>query len=267
MAAVELERDGFVATLALNRPQERNAWDAESARQITAHAEDLRFDVEVRVVVLRAEGDDFCAGVDVAALADGAPGRSPAERVRNAYERIRFLHERFHVLANLPQPVVVAVQGACLGTGLELALMGDVRIAADDARFALPEPQLGVAVESGGDLRLATEIGAGWAKLLAMTGRCVDAAEAHRLGIVQQVVPRAELTAAARALADEIAANAPLAVQSIKRAVNFWSDRGLAEALRFEAASASVCRVSEDLAAGVRAAAASGDGRPAFEGT
>jgi enoyl-CoA hydratase/carnithine racemase len=265
MSAVELERDGPVATLVLNRPAERNAWSWESARQITEHAEDLRFDPEIRVVVVRAEGPAFCVGVDVGLLDEGIAGRSPAERVRNAYERIRWIHERFNVLANLPQPVVVAIQGECLGAGLELAMMGDVRVAADDAELALPEPQLGVAIDAGGDLRLATEIGAGWAKLLAMTGRRVDAATAHRIGIVQQVVPAADLGAVARALADEIAANAPLAVQGIKRTINFWAEQGLAEALRFEAASASVCFVSDDLAEGVRAATA--DRLAKFEGT
>jgi enoyl-CoA hydratase/carnithine racemase len=169
------------------------------------------------------------------------------------------------VLANLPQPVVAAIQGACLGTAIELALMADLRVAADDASFGLPAPTVGVAVDAGGDLRLAKEVGAGWAKLLAMTGRRVDAESALRLGIVQQVVPRADLGATARALADEIAANAPLAVQGIKRTVNFWAEQGLAEALRFEAASASVCSVSEDRA---EAAAAAAAGRsPRFEGT
>jgi enoyl-CoA hydratase len=264
-SAVRLERDGLVATLVLDRPEAANAWSAELVRQLTGHADDLRFDTEVRAVVLRAEGDAFCAGMDPDLLAAPADGRSPAERIRNAYERTRWLHERFQVLADLPQPVVVAVQGDCLGAGLELALMGDLRIAADDAAFALPEPQLGVAVDGGGDLRLAKEIGAGWAKLLAMTGRRVDAATALRLGIVQQVVPRAELATVARALADEMAANAPLAVQGIKRTINFWAEQGLAEALRFEAASASICAVSEDRAAAVEAVAA---GRPArFEGT
>ncbi len=262
---VRLERDGRIATLVLDRPETGNAWGWDAARAITDRADELRFDTEVRVVVVRAEGDTFCAGVDGGLLDDGVEGRSPAERVRNAYERIRWIHERFAVLTNLPQPVVVAIQGDCLGAGLELAMMGDLRVAADDASFALPEPQLGVAVDAGGDLRLAKEIGAGWAKLLAMTGRRVDAATALQLGIVQQVVPRAELDAAARALADEMAANAPLAVQGIKRTVNFWAEQGLAEALRFEAASASVCYVSGDLAEA--ASARSADRAPRFEGT
>ena len=124
---------------------------------------------------------------------DRVTGRSPAEKVRNYYEGIRWVHERFRVFHELPQPIVAAVQGYCLGFGFELALMCDIRVAADDAVFALPEAQVGVSIDAGGDLRLAHEIGAGCAKLLALTGRRIDAAEAERLGIVQQVTTRDDL--------------------------------------------------------------------------
>jgi enoyl-CoA hydratase/carnithine racemase len=135
-------------------------------------------------------------------------------------------------------------------------MMGDIRIAADDARFGLPEPRVGVSIDAGGDLRLVTEIGAGWTKLLALTGRRIDAETALRIGIVQEVVPRAELESHVLALAREIAVNAPLAVQGIKRTVNHWAERGLAESLRFEAASASVLFTSDDMAQGYKAMAA-----------
>ena len=127
------------------------------------------------------------------------------------------------------------MQGYCLGFGFELALMCDIRVAADDALFALPEAQVGVSIDAGGDLRLAHEIGAGHAKLLALTGRRITAAEAERLGIVQQVTTREDLVPTAAAIAAEIAANAPLAVQSIKRTIDAFAYRGLSEALRFEA--------------------------------
>ena len=103
------------------------------------------------------------------------------------------MHERFRVFHELPQPIVCAVHGYCLGFGFELALMCDIRVAADDAVFALPEAQVGVSIDAGGDLRLANEIGAGHAKLLALTGRRFDAATAARLGIVQEVTTRDEL--------------------------------------------------------------------------
>jgi enoyl-CoA hydratase/carnithine racemase len=150
----------------------------------------------------------------------------------------------------------VAVHGYCLGAGLELAMMGDVRIAADDAQFALPEPRVGVGIDAGGDMRLVTELGAGWTRLLAFTGRRIDAQTALRIGIVQEVVPRDQLLPHVRALASEIAENAPLAVQTIKRTINNWAERGMAEALKFEAATASVNFVSDDMQLGYKTMAA-----------
>jgi len=252
----QLEVDGPVATLVLDRPEKLNAWSWESARQVTAHADAIRFDDSIRVVVVRANGRAFCAGVDLGMPEDRITGRSPAEKVRNYYERFRWVHERFQVLSQLPQPVIMAIHGFCLGAGLEIAMMGDIRIAADDARFGLPEPRVGVSIDAGGDLRLVTEIGAGWTKLLAFTGRRIDAETAARIGIVQEVVPRERLEAHARELALEIAANAPLAVQGIKRTVNYRAEQGMAEALRFEAASASVLFTSDDMTLGYRAMAA-----------
>jgi enoyl-CoA hydratase len=252
---IDIEIHEPVGVITLNRPEKLNAWSWESARQLAARADEVRFDDRIRAVVVKAEGRAFCAGVDLGMPEDRITGRSPAEKVRNYYERFRWVHERFHVLTNLPQPVIMAIHGHCLGAGLEVAMMGDIRVAADDARFALPEPKVGVSIDSGGDLRLVTEIGAGWTRLLAMTGRRIDADTALRIGIVQGVVPRDELVPYAMDLAREIAANAPLAVQGIKRTINFWAERGLAEALRFEAASASGCFVSDDMTEGYRAMA------------
>src|SRR4051794_23217641 len=253
---VRLSVDAGIATLTLDRPDKLNAWSWEASRQLGRRADQIRFDPTVRVVVLRAEGRAFCAGVDLGMPEDRVTGRSPAEKARNYYEGIRWVHERFHAFSDLPQPIVAAVQGYCLGFGFELALMADVRVAADDAVFALPEAQVGVGVDAGGDLRLAREVGTGWAKLLALTGRRIDAATAERLGVVQAVVPREELEATALGIAQDIAANAPLAVQSIKRSIDNWSWRGMTEALRFSVMSASVEFISDDMPAGYAAKAA-----------
>jgi enoyl-CoA hydratase/carnithine racemase len=261
---MDLEVDGCIATIVLNCPDKLNAWSWESARQLSALADRLRFDDSIRSVIVRAEGRAFCAGVDLGMPEDRISGRSPAEKIRNYYERFRWVHERLQVFSQLPQPVIMAIHGFCLGAGLEIAMMGDIRIAADDARFALPEPRVGVSIDAGGDMRLASEIGAGWTKLLAFTGRRIDAATALQIGIVQEVVARDDLLSHTRALADEIAANAPLAVQGIKRTVNFWAERGLSEALRFEAASASVMFSSDDMTLGYKAMAAKE--RADFEG-
>jgi len=253
---LEVPSDGSgVGTLTLAYPEKLNAWSWEATRQLGVLADRARFDDRIRVLVVKAEGRAFCAGIDLGLPEDRVTGRSPAERTRNFYEGIRWVHERFRVFHELPQPIVCAVHGYCLGFGFELALMCDIRVAADDAVFALPEAQVGVSVDAGGDLRLAHEVGAGYAKLLALTGRRIDAAEAHRLGIVQQVTTRDELVAAAMAIAAEIAANAPLAVQSIKRTVDAFAYRGMADVLKFEAMSASVELVSDDAPAGYAAKA------------
>ena len=229
-----------IGTLTLAYPEKLNMWSWEATRQLGVLADRARFDDRIRVLLVKAEGRAFCAGVDLGMPEDRVTGRSPAEKVRNYYEGIRWVHERFRVFHELPQPIVAAVQGYCLGFGFELALMCDIRVAADDAVFALPEAQVGVSIDAGGDLRLAHEIGAGHAKLLALTGRRIGAVEAHHLGIVQQVTTREDLVPTATSIAEDIAANAPLAVQSIKRTIDAFAYRGLSEALKFEALSASV---------------------------
>ncbi len=253
---VRLEKHGPIATIVLSHPRKLNAWNWQSARELSAHADDLRFDEGTRVVIVRAEGRSFCAGADVAGQDDDFTGRSPAETVRNFYERFRWVNERFNVLTNLPQPVLMAVQGHCLGAGLELAMMGDIRVAAEDASFGLPEARIGGPLDTGGDMRLVSEIGPGWTRLLAFTGRRIDAATALRLGIVQEVVARDDLETHVRALAQQIADNAPLAVQAMKRTINFWAERGMSEAIRFQAASSAPCFVSDDMVVGYEAASA-----------
>jgi enoyl-CoA hydratase/carnithine racemase len=251
-----LEVEEGIATLTLNRPDKLNAWSWEATRQLGARANQIRFDERVRAVLVQAEGRAFCAGIDLGMPEDRVTGRSPAEKARNYYEGIRWAHDQFRAFAELPQPIVCAVQGYCLGFGFELALMCDIRVAAQDALFALPEAQVGVGIDGGGDMRLAHEVGAGWAKLLAMTGRRIDADTAARLGIVQEVTAVKELRTTATGIAREIAANAPLAVQSIKRTIDGFVFRGMAEAMRFEAMSASIEFVSDDMPAGYAAKAA-----------
>jgi enoyl-CoA hydratase len=261
---LRLDVEDGIATLTLDHPDKLNAWSWEATRQLGKRADEIRFRDDIRVVVVRGEGRAFCAGIDVGDPGDRVTGRSPAETVRNFYEALRWVHEQFATFANLPQPIVAAVHGYCLGFGFELALMADIRVAADDAIFALPEAGIGVSVDAGGDLRIARDAGAGWAKLLALTGRRIDAATAERIGIVQSVVTRDELDDAALTIAREIRDNAPLAVQSIKRTINEFADRGLTDALRFEALSASVEFVSEDMPKGYAAKAKRET--PAFEG-
>ncbi|MGW3916273.1 enoyl-CoA hydratase/isomerase family protein [Streptomyces sp. NPDC005070] len=261
---LRLDVEDGIGVLTLCRPAKLNAWSWESTRQLGLFADRIRFDPSVRAVLLRAEGRAFCAGIDVSAPGGAITGRSGAERARAYYEGIRWAHERFAAFARLPQPVVAAVQGYCLGFGFELALMADIRIASRDAVFALPEAQLGLAVDAGGDLRIAREAGAGWAKYLALTGRRLDAATAERLHLVQLVTEEAALEETARAVAAEIAANAPLAVQGVKHDIDAYAEAPLTAALDRTALSAALTLTSEDAAEGYTAKGARR--APRFEG-
>jgi enoyl-CoA hydratase/carnithine racemase len=261
---LRLDVEDGIGVLTLCRPAKLNAWSWESTRQLGLVADRIRFDPSVRAVLLRAEGRAFCAGIDVSAPGGAITGRSAAERARAYYEGIRWAHERFAAFARLPQPVVAAVQGYCLGFGFELALMADIRIASHDAVFALPEAQLGLAVDAGGDLRIAREAGAGWAKFLALTGRRLDATTAERLHLVQLVTEEAALDETARAVAAEIAANAPLAVQAVKHDIDAYAEAPLTAALDRTALSAALTLTSDDAGEGY---AAKGARRaPRFEG-
>lgn len=257
---VLLERDGPVAVVSFNRPEKLNAWAWGPTDELCAIADELRFDHTVRAVVLQGNGRAFCAGEDLRPETDDVeerhPGRSPAEQAHRSYEMARYCFDRWAVVDQLPQPVIAAIHGYCLGAGVELAMLADIRIAATDAVFALPQVTLGVQVVGGADLRMVGELGAARTKLLAMTGRRFGASEAEQWGLVQQVVEPDELRAAALELAREIAANAPLAVQGVKRAINFVAYDGFDRAARFEAMSQSILWSSSDLALGFRAKAA-----------
>jgi enoyl-CoA hydratase len=256
---VKLERRGQIAVISLNRPEKLNAWAWGPNNELCAIADEVRFDTSIRVVVLRGEGRAFCAGEDLKPETDDVeerhPGRSAAERTHIAYERARYCFERWKVIDQLPQPVIAALHGYCLGAGLELAMLADIRLAASDAIFALPQVTLGTQIVGGADLRMAVELGAARTKLLAMTGRRFGATDAERWGLVQLVVEPEMLEDATMALASEIAANAPLAVQGVKRAVNYVSYRGFDEAAKFEAMASSVLWSSEDVLAGFAAKA------------
>jgi enoyl-CoA hydratase/carnithine racemase len=269
--SVTFTRDGHVGIISFNRPEKLNAWAWGPTNDLCAIADRLRFDTSVRAVVMRGEGRAFCAGEDLKPdpsdtpdvaegmhgdVAERHPGRSPAERTHIAYERARYLFERWKVVDQLPQPVIAAIQGYCLGAGVELAMLADIRVAASDAIFALPQVTLGTQIVGGADIRMVGELGAARTKLLAMTGRRFGAEQAAEWGLVQQVVQPEALLDTALDLAREIAANAPLAVQGVKRVVNHVAYAGFENAARFEALSSSVLWSSDDVHAGFAAKAA-----------
>ncbi len=256
---LKVERDGPVAIISFDRPEKLNAWAWGPTNELCAAADEIRFDPAVRAVVLRGEGRAFCAGEDLKPDNDDVeerhPGRSAAERTLLAYERAKYCFERWGVVDQLPQPVIAAIHGYCLGAGLEIAMLADIRVAATDAIFALPQVTLGIQVVAGADLRMVSELGAARTKLLAMTGRRFGAEDAERWGLVQQVVAPDALDDTTMMLAHEIARNAPLAVQGVKRAVNFVAYRGFNEAAKYEAMTSSVLWSSNDVYEGFAAKA------------
>jgi enoyl-CoA hydratase len=244
--AVLLERREHVATLTLNRPDALNAINTRLVHDLYAACEQLATDERVWTVLLRGSGErSFCVGAD---LKERRGMDLPATQKLRAQ-----LVRSFRALNALPMPTIAAVHGWALGGGFELALCCDLIVASDDARFGLTEVTLGIIPGGGGTQLLPRLVGKSLAKLLIYTGRRIEAAEAERLGIAVRVVPRAELESAAMALADEIAANAPISLHQAKKAIDGGYHLDLDSAFAFEAELYNATLLSEDRIEGLRA--------------
>jgi enoyl-CoA hydratase len=242
-----LERDPPIARLRLHRPERGNLIDGLAVQELDAACRELNDDDAVRAVVLTGEGDAFCGGWDLSAF---DPEReTPLEWAR----REGLLGDPFGCLVRLAQPVIAAVNGDAISAGLELALACDVRLAAEEARFACPETGHGVIPWAGGTQRLPRIVGRGKALEMILAGEAVDAQEALRTGLVSQVTPRERLMAKAEALAGRIAARGPIAVRYAKEAVSRGLDMTLEQALRYETDLTIILQTTEDRAEGVRA--------------
>ena len=210
---IRVEKRPPLAVVTLDRPKALNAIDGATLTELETVFEELAGDPGIRVVLLTgAGGRAFAAGADIRELAAlaAAESRAFALRGQGVFRRIE----------TLGKPVIACVQGFALGGGCELAMACTVRIAAQDARFAQPEVKLGIIAGYGGTQRLPRLVGRGAALKILLTGAIIDAPEALRIGLVDEVVPAAELMTRAEALAMEIAANAPLAVTATLRAVD-----------------------------------------------
>lgn len=205
---VTVDRLGSLLLIGLNRPEKRNAADAAMLEQLSAAYGELDRDPELRVGVVHAHGDHFTAGLD---LADIAPRIGP-EGLAMVPEG--GIHPWGMDGSRVSKPIVLAVQGTCLTLGIELALASDVVVAADDTVFAQLEVARAILPFGGATTRFAAAAGWGNAMRWMLTGDRFDAAEAHRMGLVQEVVPAGEQLARATAIAERIAAQAPLAVQA-----------------------------------------------------
>ena len=204
---VIFEDRGAVAVITLNRPDQRNAINADMSNALREALDQLEADPNLRVGVLRAEGPTFCAGMDLKVFAKG-----DAEPVVFGKDRLGGLVSR-----QRSKPLIAAVQGPALAGGFELVLACDIVIAAQEASFGLPEPKIGLIAGAGGAIRLSTRLPHALAQAMLLTGEPIDAQRAAHHGLVYQVMPASELEAAAQDLASRIAANAPLAVAASLR--------------------------------------------------
>ena len=245
-------RDGPIATLTLNRPDALNVLDHAMVDALIAHTAGIASDASIRVVVLRGAGRHFMAGGDIRAF--GQSLAEPAERRVESFRRLLDgVHAAVETLIRMPQPIVAGVQGAVAGFGLSLANAADLVLAADDAYFASAYLQIAVTPDGGGTWTLPRIVGARRAAEIMMLGERFDAGEARTLGIVNRVVPAAELDASVAAVAARIAAAPALAMQRLKRLLRESSNHTLSEQLAAEAASFSSCTGTEDFAEGVSA--------------
>ncbi|BBY80231.1 crotonase/enoyl-CoA hydratase family protein [Mycolicibacterium pulveris] len=241
-SGIEIEVEKNVGVLAINRPKVRNAIDKPTADEIAAALDDFENDREVRAIVLTGRGGFFCAGMDLKALT--ATGQRPITDSRGA----------FGVVQRPPaKPTIAAVEGAALGGGLEIALAADLIVVADDASLGLPEVARGLVATAGGVLRLPTRVPRAVALEMIMTGAPISAERAHRIGLVNDVVPAGTALARAIDLATAIAANAPMAVRAAKAvAVSAvrWDD---ADGFMLQRRYTDPVRESADAAEGARA--------------
>ncbi len=220
------EKKGSVAHISLNRPHALNAYNIQMRddfSEVLAAAED---DPDVRAVLITGQGRAFCAGADLTEFG-AAPSQAVARQVR--WER-----DVWGQLVRLPKPVAVAIHGYCIGSGVEIAFLGDLRLAGEDTIFALPEVQLGMIPAAGGTQTVPRNVPRGTAMDVLLTGRRFDAAEALVMGLVTRVVANDNLIDAAWAVADAMAILNPGAFAAAKTALTLSSDLSLADGIALE---------------------------------
>jgi enoyl-CoA hydratase len=239
------ERRGAVALVTLNRPDKRNALNGQLRCALLGVLDELGRDPDVRAIVLTGAGEKaFVAGADISEF----EGRSAVDQYR-----VMKAPTVFDAVERNARPVIAAINGFCLGGGMELALACDIRIASSTAKFGQPEVNLGIIPGGGGTQRLPRVVGLGAAMRMILTGDMIDATEALRLGLVEEVTAPEELLPRAMAIADMIASRSPVAVAAAKEATRASISLPLHEGLKLETALFQLCFSSEDKAEGVKA--------------
>jgi len=250
---VRYATDGPIATITLARPEARNAYSEAMVEGLVAAFDSAERNAEIRCIVLTGEGKAFSAGGDLKRMAADQgmfAGDDPVALRRSYIMGIQRVPQR---IAKVDKPIVAAINGAAIGAGLDLACMCDLRIASDEAKLGSTFVKVGLVPGDGGAFFLARTIGFPRALELMLTGRVLDASRAHAIGLVHEVVPHDEVTARAIAVATEIAANAPLAVQLTKRAAYRSHETDLQTALELAASYQGVVQRTEDHREGVKA--------------
>jgi len=240
---VVTERDGRVGVVLMNRPKQLNALSGELMSAVIAALQELDADPEIRAIVLGGGERAFAAGADIAELAAGTP--------ISLYENRRI--EQWDKIRALRTPVVAAVSGFCLGGGCELAMLCDLIVASETAKFGQPEINLGVLPGAGGTQRLTRAVGKAIAMDMILTGRMISAREALGLGLVARVVAKEVWLDEAKRAAAEIAAKGPIAVRLAKEAVDQAFEAPLSVGIEFERRAFYLARASEDATEGLTA--------------
>ncbi len=241
-----LEKKNGIAYVTVNRLKVLNALNMVTMEELGTAFLDIRNDSSIRVAILTGAGEKaFVAGADIGELAQRDPvsGKEFAHRGQAVLDLIE----------NLGKPVIACINGFALGGGCELALACTMRLASENAKFGQPEVKLGILPGYGGTQRLPRLVGKGLAMQMVLAGETITAQEAHRIGLVNEVVAAAELIPRAEAIAAKIIANAPLAVQYAMEAVNKGMEMTLADGLYLEATLFGVCCSTEDMKEGTTA--------------
>jgi enoyl-CoA hydratase/carnithine racemase len=246
LANVLYEKKGAIAYVTVNRPKVLNALNTPTWADLRAAFEDARDDTSIRGVILTGAGNKaFIAGADISELAHVAAFE--AERSS------RFGQEVLDLIENLGKPVIAAINGFALGGGCETAMACTIRIAVETAKFGQPEVTLGLVPGGGGTQRLPRLVGKGRALQLILSGEIISAQEAYRIGLVNEIIPAADLIARAEDILKKIASNAPIAVRFALEAANKGMDTSQGEGLLLEASYFGLCAATEDKKEGTTA--------------
>ena len=231
----EVKKEGHIAWLTLNRPEKRNSMNLESFSSLRKIFLRFNEDRDVRVVVIKAEGKCFTGGLDLleAATYISADSADSREQLRKIIIKMQ---ESINVVERCKKPVIAAVHGLCIGAGVDLLCACDIRMASKDAIFSIRETKIAIIADLGTLQRLPTIIGHGWFRELALTGRNFSAAEALQMGFITRICDdQKELLSEAKKLAQEIAANSPLAVEGAKDVILYSRDHGINAGLEYVA--------------------------------